>query len=181
MKEAGKANILQSRSRRIRYTHIQHGISQEAELRTLICLILLAGFVLTGCQPNSTHTGDTPLASPTLTPIPALPTEGEIQMTTAIPSPDDPALQNLIDLTRLDLASRLAVPAEKIMLVEATEVEWSDSSLGCPQPDMGYLQVITPGYRIILDVNGQSHEYHTNKAGYFVYCSGQVPPVLPKQ
>jgi hypothetical protein len=45
---------------------------------------------------------------------------------------------------------------------------------------MDYLQVITPGYRIVLQVNDQSYEYHTNRDAFFVYCENQVPPILPK-
>ena len=101
-------------------------------------------------------------------------------MATSLPTPADPNLQNLIELTKQDLASRLAVPADEIALVEAIGVEWSDSSLGCPQEGMSYLQVITPGYRIVLQANDRSYEYHTNKDAYFVYCESPVPPVVPK-
>ena len=100
-------------------------------------------------------------------------------MTPAIPSPAS-GLENLVQLARADLAQRLSISTDEISLVEATEVEWSDSSLDCPQPGMEYLQVITPGYRIVLQVNGQSYEYHTNRDAYFVYCENQLPPILPK-
>ena len=34
---------------------------------------------------------------------------------------------------------------------------WSDASLGCPQPDMGYAQVVTPGYLVLFrDSEGRS-------------------------
>jgi hypothetical protein len=59
-------------------------------------------------------------------------------------------------------------------------VEWSDSSLDCPQTGMEYLQVTTPGYRIVLQVNNQSYEYHTNRDAYFVYCVDQAPPGNPR-
>ena len=94
-----------------------------------------------------------------------------------MPTPADSNLQNLIELTRQDLAGRLAVSADEITLVEAIAVEWSDSSLGCPQEGMSYLQVITPGYRIVLQVNNQSYAYHTNRSGHFVYCADPLPPI----
>ena len=109
------------------------------------------------------------------------PTEGGTgQMTLSPPTPADAGLQNLIALIKTDLANRQAVSVEEIVLLETLAVEWSDSSLDCPQPGMEYLQVITPGYRIVLQVNGQSYEYHTNRDAYFVYCENQVPPILPK-
>ena len=99
-------------------------------------------------------------------------------MTPPLSTPADPGLQTLIELTRQDLAARLSVPTDEIALVEATGVEWSDSSLGCPQEGMSYLQVITPGYRIVLQANNQSYAYHTNRTGYFVYCTDPLPPSL---
>lgn len=35
-----------------------------------------------------------------------------------------------------------------ILAVEA--VNWPDAALGCPQPDMIYAAVITPGYRVVI-------------------------------
>lgn len=90
-------------------------------------------------------------------------------------TPADPGLQNLIEMIRTDLANRLGISVEEVALVEATEVEWSDSSLDCPQAGMDYLQVTTPGYRILIEAGGQSHEYHTNRDAYFVYCENTVP------
>ena len=91
-------------------------------------------------------------------------------MVQPLPTSSKPGLQVLIEKTQEDLAQRLSVPITQITLDEATEVEWSDSSLDCPQPGMEYLQVITPGYRIVLQVNNQVYEYHTNRDAYFVYC-----------
>lgn len=101
-------------------------------------------------------------------------------MTPSIPMPADPGLQDLIDRTREDLAVRLAVPADQISLLEVSAVEWSDSSLDCPQPGMSYLQVITPGYRILLQAKDQTYEYHTNRDSYFVFCSDRLPPIIPQ-
>jgi hypothetical protein len=114
--------------------------------------------------------------SPMVEPI--SPTSGVPQMTASAPA--DPRLQDLIEKTKDDLANRLATTKEEISLIEVTGVEWSDSSLDCPQPGMEYLQVITPGYRILLQTNNQFYEYHTNRDTYFVYCEDGVPPILPK-
>lgn len=113
--------------------------------------------------------------------IPISPTEGEVtQMTPSLPTPADPGLQSLIEKAKEDLAQRLSISPTQINLMEMTEVEWSDSGLGCPQPGMDYLQVITPGYLILLEVNAQTYEYHSNRDTYFVYCENQSPPTIPK-
>ena len=113
------------------------------------------------------------------TPVPS--TEGNSsEMTPSLPTPADAGLQNLIEMIKTDLANRQAVAVDQIVLAEITEVEWSDSSLDCPEPGMEYLQVITPGYRIVLQVNNQVYEYHSNRDTYFVYCKNGVPPIVPK-
>lgn len=121
-----------------------------------------------------------PNAEPFSTSVAAPPTEGEIPMPRSVPTPANPGLPTLIENAKADLAQRLSISTTQINLVEAAEVEWSDSSLGCPQPGMDYLQVITPGYLILLETDGQSYEYHSNRDMYFVYCDNPTSPSIPK-
>jgi hypothetical protein len=60
-----------------------------------------------------------------------------------------------------DLAGRLKVPMEEIELVSVEEVVWPDTSLGCPQPGMVYLQVLQEGSWIQLIYDGQVYSYHS--------------------
>jgi hypothetical protein len=150
----------------------------------LFKVAFIGGIVLflVGCgqmiDPNLQNEGT---ASPIETrPSLASPTEGDTQMTPSLPTPADPGLQSLIEKAKEDLAQRLAISVTQINLVEVAEVEWSDSSLGCPQAGMDYLQVITPGHLIRLEVNAQLYEYHSNRDTYFVYCENQNPPIIPK-
>jgi len=69
-----------------------------------------------------------------------------------------------------DLAGQPGIAAEAITVCSVEAVEWSDVSLGCPEPGMLYAQVITPGYRIVLEANGQSYEYHAGRSGRGVRC-----------
>ena len=113
--------------------------------------------------------------------VPSLPTEGEsTQMTQPVPTVSDPGMQGLIEKAKEDLAQRLSISVTQINLVEIMEVEWSDASLDCPQPGMDYIQVLTPGYRIVLEAGGQAYEYHSNRDAYVVYCENPVQPFLPK-
>lgn len=68
-----------------------------------------------------------------------------------------------------DLAARLKVPETQIAVSRIEEVEWRDASLGCPQPGMMYAQVITPGYRIVLQADGKTYEYHASET-HAVLC-----------
>jgi hypothetical protein len=80
-----------------------------------------------------------------------------------------------------DLAAILGISEEEIELVEFEGVEWPDSCLGYAQPDEFCLQVITPGFRIVLRVAGEEYIYHTDESGQnFRLVSGIVGyPVKP--
>ncbi|MCS7222278.1 MAG: hypothetical protein RML36_15530 [Anaerolineae bacterium] len=69
-----------------------------------------------------------------------------------------------------DLAGRLAIAPDAVQVRAVEAVEWPDASLGCPQPGMMYAQVITPGYRIVLEAAGKTYEYHSSYT-YVVYCA----------
>ncbi len=70
-------------------------------------------------------------------------------------------LQPFIDQAIDDLASRLEVEASTITTHAAVLVVWPDASLGCPQPDMFYAQVMTDGSVIELEHDGRYYRYHT--------------------
>jgi hypothetical protein len=63
------------------------------------------------------------------------------------------------------LAQNLGLAAEQIRLVSAEAVDWPDSCLGINTEGIACAQVITPGFRIILDAAGKQVEYHTNEDG----------------
>lgn len=98
-------------------------------------------------------------------------------MTPSLPTPADSGLQNLIDKATADLAQRLTISANEIILLEAMSVVWPDSSLGCPQEGMAYAQVLTPGYLIRLEYAGNKFEYHAGKDASITYCTNPTPPV----
>lgn len=76
-------------------------------------------------------------------------------------APYDPALKTLVEQARQDLAQRLNIPEEQITLLEAKAVTWPDASLGCPQPDMVYAQVLSDGALILFSVGEREYEYHS--------------------
>jgi hypothetical protein len=63
------------------------------------------------------------------------------------------------------LAAELDLPSEQVSLLRSEAVQWRDTSLGCPQPGMMYAQVIVPGYRFVLQVEGTEYEVHTDQRG----------------
>jgi hypothetical protein len=83
---------------------------------------------------------------------------------------------SLVEAAMQDLANRLSVEVSTITLIEASEVTWPNSSVGCPQPNMSYLQVLTPGSLIKLESGGVTYEYHAGPSGPPFYCATPTPP-----
>ena len=101
-------------------------------------------------------------ASPVPAQEPDMPADLSVQSAPEEEAPLAAAIQNLSDQTGL--------PPEQVTLVSIEAVEWSDTSLGCPQEGYMYAQVITPGYRIILAAGGDQYEYHTDEGTNLVLC-----------
>ena len=54
-----------------------------------------------------------------------------------------------------DLSERLGISVADIVVQAVEEVTWSDTSLGCPQPNSIYEEAPTAGYLVLLTVNGR--------------------------
>lgn len=88
---------------------------------------------------------------------------------TAHPDPVDLAVDDLV--ARLGLDDR-----ETVIVVGVEEVTWRDRSLGCPLPGMQYLQVLTPGVRIVLRVGSSEYHYHGGAGRDPFYCATPQSP-----
>jgi hypothetical protein len=90
-------------------------------------------------------------------------------------------LNKLVDGARADLAHRLNVDEGDVSVVEARHVMWPDSSAGCPSPGYEYMQVLTEGVLIRLEVGDRIYPYHAGTRGPAVLCetpAGDSPPSL---
>lgn len=61
-----------------------------------------------------------------------------------------------------DLSDRSGEDRFGAKMKSVESVDWNDASLGSPEPGMGYAQVITPGFKLILESEGEFHTYHTS-------------------
>lgn len=86
------------------------------------------------------------------------------------PAPIIPGSEAAVAAAIATLAKQSGLPANQITVDSVTAMEWPDTSLGCPQEGMMYAQVITPGYLIMLSVQGQMYEYHTDQKANVVPC-----------
>jgi hypothetical protein len=166
----------------------------------MVAAALLVVFISAGCQAEAEpSTGTTvsptdgptvgtttsPLESPLVSPLgtPVQPTEPSIDTPEPAAAPEEgegeePVVgaprsaeaERMISAVKADLAQRLGVPEEEIVVRSIEEVEWRDGSLGCPEPGVSYIQVITPGFLVVLEVDGVEYEYHTDTRGSLVLC-----------
>ena len=83
----------------------------------------------------------------------------------------DAAAEKLVTLVKQNLAQRLHIAIDQIVLLEIKSVVWRDASLGCPKPAIDYLPMETAGYRIILQAGEQTYNYHTDAGKRFVLCN----------
>lgn len=111
-----------------------------------------------------------PAASPTLRPAPT-------NLPALVPTPEPPIVgpvpPELLQAIIADLTGRTGANPADVTVIQAEAVEWPDGSLGCPKPGEAYLQVITPGYKVVLELAGKQHDYRANERGFFFECVGR--------
>ncbi len=74
-----------------------------------------------------------------------------------------------------DAARRTGVPFERIEVIRAEAVQWQDSSLGCPEPNTEYLQVIVDGYWVVVAAGGKELDYRLDDRGNLHLCDQPSP------
>ena len=63
-------------------------------------------------------------------------------------------------MAKTDLADKLSIPISEIKTVQTEKTEFNDTSLGCPEKNKFYAQVITPGFNITLSAREKAYDYH---------------------
>jgi len=115
---------------------------QHTQVLRWISAAATAMVVLTACQPVR----PTPAAAPLIVATPAL-------------APDAAA----IGAASVDLvAGTLGIAPDTLRIATVEAMNWPDAALGCPQPDMIYAAVITPGYRVVLETVDARFVVHTD-------------------
>jgi hypothetical protein len=146
----------------------------------LIITMLLFALALTACGGAPVIPSDTPtpVVTPTMEPT-SQPTQvAESLMPETSLSPEQ---QEAADKAKTILADELKVDPDAVTILEVKHVTWRDGSLGCPKPGMMYTQVITPGYLVKAEVDGEIHMVHMDERGNGVVCSQDQarPPLEP--
>ncbi|GIU91246.1 MAG: hypothetical protein KatS3mg011_0152 [Acidimicrobiia bacterium] len=89
---------------------------------------------------------------------------------------DEAVPADLIEAIRVDAAARSGVDVASVRVISTQAMIYPDSSLGCPRPGETYLQVITPGYRVVVSAGDATLDYRADTRGRFRLCeAGTVP------
>jgi hypothetical protein len=72
--------------------------------------------------------------------------------------------ESFVTLAKFDLTLKTGVDFENIQTKSIENTLFDDSSLGVPQAGVQYEALITPGYIIMLDAEGEIYEYHASGA-----------------
>jgi hypothetical protein len=67
------------------------------------------------------------------------------------------------------------VPASNVDIVEYEQVDWPDSCLGVEPRGEPCTEETTPGWRAVVELNGEEHELRAGEAGVIVRWEGQPP------
>ena len=78
------------------------------------------------------------------------------------PQPDPP---EAVVAAEQQLSKELGIPVDEIDYVSFSREQWRDSCLGLGGPRESCLQVITPGWRVVLTAKGAQYVFRTDATG----------------
>jgi hypothetical protein len=138
--------------------------------------LVLFSFLALAC---SSAPGAAPGASASMSPLPPRPSDASGLPPTVPPSAapiTGEVPRAVLDAVRARLAADTGLDAAAAEVKVAEEVEWSDGSLGCPEPGMLYTQALVPGYRVVLGLDGRDYDYRVvARGGGIRLCEGVRP------
>lgn len=74
--------------------------------------------------------------------------------------PED--VESLVMLAKFDLTIKTGVDIDDIITKSIEENMFEDASLGIPEPGVTYDAMVTPGYIIQLEADGEIYQYHAS-------------------
>lgn len=144
------------------------------KLKQLLTVLFLVSILLTACAPSASPSGAAATPSPSATDrvIPTVipqPTETPVSTPKHSATPAAPAEQSQVPPAAIAaqkaLADQLGLNADQVKVLSAEAMDWPNGCSGVQMPGRMCTQMITPGFRVMLEAKGQQFEYHTNLNG----------------
>jgi hypothetical protein len=143
------------------------------KLRIIVTLASIGILALSACVPAGVAvettqpvTGRYTLPVPTNTPIPSKEN----------PTPTPASQEAVVKQVESKLAENDNLSTGEIKLIQIEPVMWPDTCLGVEVSGVMCSQVVTPGYRVILETPQGTIEYHTDQTGQHIVLAPQVSP-----
>lgn len=139
--------------------------------RTTVLSTVSAALVLSACAAGmgASPTNGAPSFSP--------PNAGGSKDAVSPSRPIEGLAEDLVADVIDEAAAGAGVDASQVQVVAAEAVIWSDGSIGCPEPGMMYTQALVPGYRVVVEVDGEALHFHAAETGGFRFCADPQPPL----
>jgi hypothetical protein len=131
-------------------------------------IVILITLVLVGCA-GAPPMSQTPAGGG------AVPTASQTRESTATPLTESELPGGALSAKQV-LAEQLHVDVDTVSVISVEKVEWPDACLGVTPAGTMCAQVITSGYRIGLEAQGQRYEYHTDLNGGRVVLAAAPEP-----
>lgn len=140
--------------------------------RLAVPIVLVLMLILAACAPAATPQ---PAPQPAPTTEPAAP-----QPTAPVTPAGDPTKAPAVENNRVLLARQLHIDPATIRVISAEQVEWPDACLGAGLANELCAAVVTPGYKITFEVDGQTYLIHTDRDGYRTRVVSAPEPITGK-
>ena len=146
-------------------------------MRRVLFVLAILIMVVTACAPEVAATEEAPSITEEATSVDEQPTP------THIPVDLTPAQRAAINA----LMEQFSLTADKIKLVSTEAVTWPNGCLGIVRMGVMCTQNEVPGFKIILEADGQKYEFHANQDGSVVMLaegaqeSADVEQIVIKQ
>jgi hypothetical protein len=127
----------------------------------MIAALVLGALVTAACTGGSAN--PTPPAASLDVPAPStLPAPGTAPTVT----PGEGSVpQVVIDAAIADAASRADVDPSAVTVISTEARTWPSGALGCPEPGYLYTDMLTPGYRVVVEAGGREYDYRATRRG----------------
>ena len=132
-------------------------------MRRVFFVLIILGIAVTACGPVPAATEEPSYPNaPSYPNVPSYPN----QQPTSTHIPVDLTPAQRAALTALSEQLKLAI--DKITLISTEAVTWPNGCLGVVRMGVLCTQNEVPGFKIVLEANGQMYEFHTNQDGSVV-------------
>jgi hypothetical protein len=146
----------------------------------LLALAVAACVGGTGAAPQAP--GPSATEVPVATESPATPTPSPLvasmEPPTAIPGTRDAVPGAYLQAAIADAASRAGVDPADVTVISTESRDWPSGALGCPVMGFMYTDMVTPGYRIVVEAGGTTYDYRaaSRGAGDVRLCENPLGP-----